>query len=102
MGASTKNEPDRAGLNSEPRILVSAPRPCKLARRTTIAVDLAASEEQFAFTASTVGYCLPHPSPPNRGGVILSSDADRPERLLRPHDAHARHSRAGGAARRAA
>lgn len=36
-----------------------------------IAVDLAASEEQFVFTASTVGYCLPHPSPANRGGVIF-------------------------------
>src|ERR1044071_3540382 len=66
-----------------------------------IAVDLAASDEQLVH--GLYGWLLPtppFPSQPWRRDFF--ADADRPERLLRPHHAHPRHSRTGGAARGAA
>ena len=71
MGASTKNEPDGAGPNSEPRILVAAVRTRKVRPRHRDCGRLGGLREQLRFTASTVGYCLSHPSPANRGGVIF-------------------------------
>src|ERR1700704_699288 len=91
MGASGGYKPARGGIHSDPARLRGTRIVCapggggqappafdavlhgveKFLPRLTVCARLVGPNDDTAFTASTVGYCLPHPSPTNRGGVMF-------------------------------